>query len=157
MCMHTQTHTHWTRGQTGWPAEWVCAVVMIGLLNGAVLCHASCWARGLTERNLINIQSLSLSLCLSDFLSLYVCLSLCLSLCFFFIFIFYHSCHCSLSQPFGPKKVLLIPHTQTLFPSIQALLQRNLCPNAKCNNTIGVLSRECLMNTLLYNPHPKAI
>lgn len=100
MCMHTQTHTHWTRGQTGWPAEWVCAVVMIGLLNGAVLCHASCWARGLTERNLINIQSLSLSLCLSVWLSLPLCLSLFMSfsLCFFFVFIFYHSCHCSLSQ-----------------------------------------------------------
>lgn len=51
LCRGTQTHTHTqgTGGQTGWPAEWVCAVVMIRLLNGAVLCHGSCWGSGLTE------------------------------------------------------------------------------------------------------------
>lgn len=59
---HTQTHTHshWTLGQIGWPAEWVCAVVMIRLLNRAVLCHASCWASGLTK-GIWSINSLSLS------------------------------------------------------------------------------------------------
>ena len=74
---HTQTHTLWTRGQTVWPAEWVCAVVMIRLLNGAVLCHASCWASGRTE-GIGSIWSLSLSLPLSPSLSLSA--SLCLSL-----------------------------------------------------------------------------
>lgn len=72
---HTQTHTHWTRGQTVWPAEWVCAVVMIRLLNGAVLCHASCWASGRTE-GIGSIWSLSPSFSLPVPLSASPCLSL---------------------------------------------------------------------------------